>query len=102
MGMGLLPHKVVVPIQLQAAHIGVEGGLHAKSVSKQKAKKMEKNQELEPFHGKISEEPFEFMAALKEHKKGYGGWGHPADQEHCLKLFGEKDRKTWRQALGIA
>jgi hypothetical protein len=24
----------------------------------------------------------------KAHNKGYGGWGHPADHQHCLDLFG--------------
>jgi hypothetical protein len=99
MGRRLLPHKVIVPAQLQVAHIGMEGGLHQKNLSQQKINMMNKYRELQPFHEK-PEHLTSSSSGIKVHDQGFGGWGHPADHEHCLKLFGEKS-KNWREALHL-
>jgi hypothetical protein len=99
MGQRLLPYKVIVPAQLQVAHIGMEGGLHQQNLSQQKRDMMNEYRELQPFH----EKPGHLTSSqikVKVHDQGYGGWGHPADHEHCLKLFGEKP-KSWRDALHL-
>lgn len=105
MGKRLLPYKTLVPNKLQVAHIGLKGGLHEKDISNMEARRIEDTNELMPFHGKIEDDSDTlggFMDAIKVHDKGYGGWGHPADHEHCMKLFQYKKHKsTWKQLLRI-
>jgi hypothetical protein len=99
MGRCLLPYKVIVPMHLPVAHIGMEGGLHQQSRSQQKVNTVNKYCKLQPFHEK-SGHLTSMQIRIKVHDQGYGGWGHPANHEHCLKLFEEKP-KTWREALHL-
>lgn len=105
MGKRLLPYKTLVPNELQVAHIGLKGGLHEKDIGNMQAGRIEHADQLMPFHGRIegdSDSLGTFMDSIKVHDKGYGGWGHPADHEHCMKLFlGKKRRNTWKQLLHI-
>ena len=82
----MLPYLVIVPAKPQVAHIGKDG-LHGVNV--EKLRLMEQGMHgLLPFHGTSFQSGRKKM--LKPHNKGYGGWGHPADHEHCIKLFGAK------------
>ena len=106
MGKGFLPHLVIAPRTLQVAHIGLEGGLHEDSINAKKRQKMEKltTKGLNAFHAKPpKDEPgkdphnlgitdggsgfLQYQTDLHKHNDGFGGWGHPADQQHCLRLF---------------
>jgi hypothetical protein len=103
MGKKLLPFKTLVPRKAQVAHIGLKGGLHEKSMVGVKAIDTGIIDELEAFHGRLSgpaDKLGRFMENLKKHDEGYGGWGHPADHEHCINLFEESSfRPTWSDFL---
>lgn len=82
----MIPHSVLVPSRPQVLHIGFEGGMHEKDIRPNVRKAFEKSRGVAPsFHGTMIAGGLN--ARVKPHKKGYGGWGHPADQEHCLKLL---------------
>ena len=90
MGRRKLPFRVLTPSVLQASHIGYEGGLHATSVDMAKVNRYKAVTKFGPFHDKVPN-VLTKQAGLdvaKIHDKGYGGWGHPADHDHCVKLFG--------------
>ena len=99
MGKEFLPHLVIAPRTLQVAHIGLEGGLHEDSINARKRQKMEKltTKGLNAFHAKLPKnEPetddsgfLKYQTDLHKHDDGFGGWGHPADQQHCMRLFEE-------------
>lgn len=102
MGKQLIPHLVLVPNVLQVAHIGLEGGLHENSITKQKEARMKHFKILHAFHDKPSRAQITpFQHFLKPHDHGFGGWGHPADQHHCLELFGHKQTQRWAQVLHL-
>jgi hypothetical protein len=102
MGKGLLPHLVLVPRRIQVAHIGLEGGLHENSINKQKEARMKALTDLKPFHVKPNDyRIYPFQNAKKQHNNGFGGWGHPADQHHCMSLFGLQQKRTWAEALHL-
>ncbi|KAG7358910.1 glycosyl hydrolase family 38 protein [Nitzschia inconspicua] len=85
----LLPYQILVPKVLQVAHIGLEGGLHTDAISEQKMEMMKfYRNNLPEFHDKVYRPYAGTQNALMHEQKGFGGWGHPADREHCMKLFG--------------
>jgi hypothetical protein len=88
MQLHYLPHHILVPGKIQAAHIGLEGGLHSDAISQQKHDMMMRyRNNLPEFHEEVGK-PFEsILNSLQRDQKPFGGWGHPADHEHCLKLF---------------
>mmetsp|Transcript_56671 Transcript_56671/g.137745 ORF Transcript_56671/g.137745 Transcript_56671/m.137745 type:complete len:211 (-) Transcript_56671:2297-2929(-) len=81
-----LPFRVLVPGTQQVAHIGVEGGLHEEN-NEEKAALMEKHKDLQHFHLKVGRLWTKYQNKRTTQKQGYGGWGHPRDQQHCLDLF---------------
>ena len=84
-----LPFQILVPGVLQVAHIGLEGGLHEKSINLKKRVMFDQlRKTIGPFHSKVNKLYRKSMNAINMKMKPYGGWGHPADHEHCLKLFG--------------
>jgi hypothetical protein len=93
MALKMLPFRVLNPGQLQVAHIGLEGGMHdhkkgMKNDSKRRyMEKHVKDGQLEPFHADITVPHTQKLRPPDVKRKGFGGWGHPADQEHCVKLF---------------
>jgi len=88
MGINAVPYQILVPAKLQVAHIGLEGGLHEKAIdAKKKAMMLQYRNHLESFHQKIVN-PYDRERNKLVKQKPFGGWGHPADQEHCMKLFG--------------
>lgn len=96
MGKKVIPHAVLVPHVLQVAHIGLEGGLHENSITKQKAARMKQFRNLQAFHDKPTRTSITlFQQVLKPHEHGFGGWGHPADQNHCMELFGHQKAQRW-------
>ena len=105
MGRKLIPYKILVPREMQVAHIGVSGGLHEESINEEAKQTILDTNELVPFHGKIGDKIYKLgmhQDRLQPHDTGYGGWGHPADQEHCIQLFEDsKKKKTWKQFLHI-
>jgi hypothetical protein len=77
------PHVCLVPTQPQVKHIGVDGGMH--SINPLKREKIIVETLPTVFH------PKEFLSIplkYRADRKGFGGWGHPADHEHCLKILG--------------
>jgi alpha-1,6-mannosyl-glycoprotein beta-1,2-N-acetylglucosaminyltransferase len=87
-GKGLLPHTMLFPSRSQVKHIGTAEGMHADNKDAKYT---------EPRRDRLADE---FLAQRfngtklygsvdvdRETRKGYGGWGHPADQSHCLKLL---------------
>lgn len=102
MGLGMLPYLVLVPNQLQVAHIGLGGGLHENAITEQKMAKMKVLKYLKPFHDKlVTDDVVEFQHGRRPHPKGFGGWGHPADHYHCMELFGEKESKAWSDVIHL-
>lgn len=84
-GLKELPNMCLVPTQPQVKHIGVDGGMHKMDDKKQM--RMKSVQFGNDFHATML---LDRKGALPKYKdrKGYGGWGHPADQNHCKKLLG--------------
>jgi N-acetylglucosaminyltransferase II (MGAT2) len=101
-GMGYMPHTVLVPARVLAKHIGTSEGMHT-----EKRNVLEDIQERYPeqhqddqgilHHSLRQRKAFDTswagkrvngnLTVLPRKHAGYGGWGHPADQEHCLTLF---------------
>jgi hypothetical protein len=104
MGQKLLPDRVLTPGTLQVAHIGFEGGLHAKDTDLLRIRVMKQGSKFGAFHEKVNAPISKGVNSESSYgkRKGFGGWGHPADHEHCLKLFGGQVGTTsWREKLGI-
>ncbi|KAL3914070.1 MAG: hypothetical protein SGILL_006248 [Bacillariaceae sp.] len=89
MQLKVLPFHILVPGKLQAAHIGLEEGLHTDAITEQKRQMMKQHRNhLPEFHEKVGV-PFKgTLNNRMRNQKPFGGWGHPADHEHCLELFG--------------
>ena len=102
MGNRVLPYKVFTPGTLQAAHIGFEGGLHSKDANNKLITINKQSTIFGPFHVDATFHKTTQLA-MNQHKKGYGGWGHPADHAHCLELFEGSGAASggWREKLGI-
>ena len=85
-GAGLIPHTTLVPTRPQVLHIGLEGGMHEKDIRPGVRLAFERSGGIAPpFH---SDKIYgDVNVNRKIHDKGYGGWGHPADHQHCLDLF---------------
>ena len=81
--MGLLPHTVLIPCQNLAKHIGIEGGMHAHKVPKSAVANL--GQFDTKFYGTSLLGSVNVPAQKKV--KPYGGWGHPADQQHCMEIL---------------
>lgn len=87
-GDGLLPHTMLFPSRSQVKHIGIAEGMHADN---------NKDGESEHHNDRIAEQFLDthfsgtrFYGSVKvdrETRKGYGGWGHPADQTHCMQVL---------------
>jgi hypothetical protein len=100
MTLKVLPLRVVVPGMIQSAHIGLEGGIHKDSINIQKRRLLDQFGDLKEFHVKINPDTRrETKVNNKITKKGYGGWGHPADHEHCLMLFGQEVEKAKKWSI---
>lgn len=90
--LGLIPHTMLMPAQNLATHIGIDGGMHA-----HKAPKFDKLNQLDTlFYG--TELIGKFHLVVKKAIKPFGGWGHPSDQNHCMKLLSMKVEmnKPWK------
>lgn len=80
----LIPHTVLSPGIPLVRHIGIEGGMHGHK-KRVPMPRVEFERLEVPFLGeKIAGSP---GLNPKPMKKGNGGWGHPADQAHCLELL---------------
>jgi hypothetical protein len=78
------PRICLVPSRPLVKHIGISGGMH--EVDSKKLSQM-MTTSLEPgIHlNKLLSSTLPLPGKLP--RKGYGGWGHPADQEHCKKVL---------------
>jgi hypothetical protein len=86
MGISILPHTVLVPSRPQVLHIGLEGGMHEKDIKPGVRAAFQRSGGVAPsFHS--DEIVGNVNVNRKVHNGGYGGWGHPADHQHCLNLF---------------
>ncbi|CAB9502125.1 Alpha-mannosidase 2 [Seminavis robusta] len=86
-GAGILPHTVLVPSRPQVLHIGFEGGMHEKDIKPAVRAAFKRSGGIAPpFKSEKVYGPVNVKT--KVHKRGYGGWGHPADHQHCLDLIG--------------
>jgi len=75
-----------MPSRPQVLHIGFEGGMHSKDIKPIVRAAFERSGGLAPtFHGTAI--AGSMIVKKKVHAKGYGGWGHPADQQHCMDLL---------------
>ena len=82
-----LPSFVLMPTRVQAMHIGVEGGMHKMSAAKKK--RLDDTSFERDFHAIKLYEPRN--VPRRKAKKGFGGWGHPADHAHCIRILGVKE-----------
>jgi N-acetylglucosaminyltransferase II (MGAT2) len=82
--IGQLPHTMLCPSRQISKHIGVSGGLH----TQQEWGDVEVVQDTlnVQFSGNKVQGELSFNAPWKR-QQGYGGWGHPADQQHCMKIL---------------
>ncbi|GKZ00264.1 alpha-mannosidase 2 [Mayamaea pseudoterrestris] len=84
MGENLLPHAILLPRSAVARHIGVADGMHTKQLA-----------EYGPnfytlkinFLGSRGLDTRNLNPERAVHRRGYGGWSHPMDQEHCMTLL---------------
>ena len=95
---GLIPYKVLAPFIPQVQHIGLDG-MHVNNekattdagrLDKARLQKAAANWHIpQPFHGSGIVHVGE--ARKPKPEKPNGGFGHPQDHEHCLKILGP----TW-------
>jgi hypothetical protein len=81
----LLPRIVLAPTHPQAKHIGVEGGMH--KMKEKQVKRMEMTQFQPDFHP-TKLHPVVWSFPRRKQRKGFGGWSHPADINHCKQVLG--------------
>lgn len=77
---GKIPYTVLGPARMLAKHIGVDG-MHTEQLKKIKRKQHDIR--LVPWVGKT----FQRRKVAVRKAPGFGGWAHPADQEHCRDIF---------------
>lgn len=76
----ILPHTVLEPTQMLTKHIGLEGGMHEhKKTAKQRTQLLDTEFVGTKFRGSLK-----FPARTA---KPNGGWGHPADKDHCMNVL---------------
>jgi hypothetical protein len=80
----LIPHTVLVPSKVLAEHIGIEGGMHNHIHRDNSAPAATSFLGL-TVRGSVWQDPRVFSS-------GFGGWGHPADQEQCMRLLSNEYR----------
>jgi hypothetical protein len=88
MSEGLLPYRVLFPTSPQVLHIGIDGGIHSGKLPSWELFRMVQTSIPGPFHEtKFVGTTKEFNDDQTAAQEPYGGWGHPADHDHCLKLL---------------
>jgi len=95
MAMGYLPYKILEPGTLEVAHIGLSGGMHHDGNNVDGSKRAMMNQyvtnaRLKPYNAQVGVPHVMKLQSPSVQQKGYGGWGHPADHEHCQKIFADQ------------
>ena len=88
---GFLPHVLLVPHYTLANHIGIDGGMHVHAKSRAAIANL--NDIDTEFYGTEIAMAAGFVPAAKK-AKGFGGWGHPADQQHCMDLLALPNANT--------
>ena len=56
-----------------------------------KLKLLKNNGKLKAYHSDVGV-PGSQEIWPPENTDGFGGWGHPADQEHCMRVFGTTNK----------
>lgn len=91
-GQGYLPHTLLMPSRQLAMHIGTKEGMHAEQyqlVDMPDDIKKEFDRQRERLTTDFVGDKFAGDPKIEKifHPRGYGGWGHPADHEHCLQVL---------------
>jgi alpha-1,6-mannosyl-glycoprotein beta-1,2-N-acetylglucosaminyltransferase len=90
-GKGLLPHTMLFPSRSQVRHIGTSEGMHTEKkdgdVSDYFSDRRKENSEKLDQHFKGTRFYGSVKVDREKRGKAYGGWGHPDDQAHCMKLL---------------
>jgi alpha-1,6-mannosyl-glycoprotein beta-1,2-N-acetylglucosaminyltransferase len=85
----IIPHLVLVPSRVQTRHIGLDQGMHTtdrKGTKHLSSKQKERLATLDTkFGGTKLSGRLDFPP--DKHLKGFGGWGHPADHQHCQRVL---------------
>jgi alpha-1,6-mannosyl-glycoprotein beta-1,2-N-acetylglucosaminyltransferase len=86
--MDLLPRALLLPSRSLAKHIGIRGlHQHESAVSMHEALP-EYARRQETLETRFAGTKFHPVAYKKETRdRGFGGWGHSVDQEHCMQLL---------------
>ena len=90
---GLLPRALMMPSKVLVKHIGFKEGMHSEHEAEEKYGGLDP-----PTSGRLSPPDTHFSSVRRftgeakpfmpvEHEYGFGGWGHPKDHEHCLKIL---------------
>ena len=87
MSLGLLPYKVISTGKPQVSHDAGSSGMH----HNQGAVK------LSPF---VPNDTTKSVLARPSKHRGYGGWAHPEDHEHCLKGISNPTSSSSRKLYG--
>lgn len=82
-----LPALVLIPTKIQVKHIGVTEGMH--EMDDKKKKRMKRLKFPEQFNPtRVYVDPDNIPN--RRSRKGFGGWGHPADHQHCLQILEQR------------
>jgi hypothetical protein len=85
---GKLPRLCLTTSNQMVKHVGTDGGMH--KIDAKKLKRLNRVQLIKDFHPKVLHAQSGSLPK-RSPRKGFGGWGHPADHEHCKKLLGVTD-----------
>jgi len=93
-GQRYIPHTLLMPSRTLAKHIGVTQGMHnnLNAVGGEGDFGPDFEKLETKFHGKNGLYQYQANIGPLRHDKGYGGWGHPVDQQHCLELLSVRNR----------
>jgi alpha-1,6-mannosyl-glycoprotein beta-1,2-N-acetylglucosaminyltransferase len=91
-GLGLLPHTMLFPSRSQVRHIGTTEGMHIEKDEEDGGDRdyvpERRKKDLETLDTHFKGTKFYGHVHInREERKGYGGWGHPKDQAHCMKML---------------
>jgi hypothetical protein len=84
---GLLPSRVLYPSIPQVMHIGIDGGIHGGKLARWQLFATLNSNFPVSFHGTKLVGDTQEANNTSPPREPFGGWGHPADHNHCLKLL---------------
>lgn len=87
MNEGLLPSHVLYPTTPQVMHIGIDGGLHGGKFARWQLFSTLNSKFPAEFHGTKFVGDVDTKQEESVKREPFGGWGHRADHDHCLRLL---------------